>query len=240
MARPDVEVALARLLGSEVFAKARSMCRLLQFLIDQHFLERKIKEHEIGVAVFGRDPLSYHTLDDPIVRVQVGRLRERLKTYYATVGRQAGVEIAIPVGSYMPVIRRLSVGSVKLGQRHMLAVRPVRHIGAASPDADFACGLSEELSDRLFQEFGNKIVAHTFSPAGADGIASQQQISHVLEGSVRLEGGVMRASFRLVDALAGGIAWSRQFDRRAPFAIALQEELAQAVCASLQDYFTCG
>lgn len=231
---------MVRLLGSEAFAKARSMCRLLQFLIDQHLSGSKIKEHEIGVAVYSRDPLSYHTVDDPIVRVQVGRLRERLKSYYASAGRQAGIEISIPLGSYMPLIRRLSVAGPKLGQRHMLAIRPVQQIGAASPASSFASGLNEELSDRLFQEFGNKIVAHTFAPAGREGFASQQQVSHVLEGSVRMEGEQLRASFRLVDALAGGIAWSRQFDRRAPYAIALQEELAQAVCLSLQEYFISG
>jgi TolB-like protein len=45
---------------------------------------------------------------------------------------------------------------------------------------------------------------------------------------------------RLVDAAAGCIAWSEQFDRRDPFSIDLQEALAVAICNALKLYFEQG
>ena len=55
-------------------------------------------------------PLRHHQSDagfdaqnDPVVRLEAGRLRRALERYYQGAGRDDPVEIAIPKGSYQPL-----------------------------------------------------------------------------------------------------------------------------------------
>ncbi|HXA46897.1 MAG TPA: hypothetical protein VNW52_04650, partial [Burkholderiaceae bacterium] len=126
----EIRAALAQVLASDTFVKSRRMCRLLRFLVEKQLINaiRDINEYSIGIEVFDRDPASYNTGDDPIVRVQIGRLREKLKAYYAAVGNNVNLQISIPIGHYMPVIRRPGVGVTDFKHSHMLAILPLRCI----------------------------------------------------------------------------------------------------------------
>ena len=62
----------------------------------------QIKEYLLGVGVFDRDP-SYNPQFDPLVRVEAGRVRSKLKDYYETEGCEDPVLIEFPKGSYVPV-----------------------------------------------------------------------------------------------------------------------------------------
>jgi TolB-like protein len=240
----DVRVALARLLAGVAFVKARRTSRLLQFLVERRLANavRDINEYTIGIEVFERDPATFSPGEDPVVRVQVGRLREKLKLYYATVAPRPEIVFAIPTGSYMPVIEH-SRGGVELSEPgRLLALMPLTCIadGAAwSACAAFTRGLSEELTHLLFQQFGNKVVAPSFSNARQPDAAAPAaaRLGHVLEGSVRVDGELIRLSIRLVGAGDGIIAWSQQFDRCRALTIALQEELGYFVCAAVKRHF---
>lgn len=235
----EIMAALERILSCTVFAKAHRMCRLLQFLVERRMSSaaQNFKEYIIGVEVFNRNPALYNPAEDPIVRVQVGRLRERLRTYYEADGRDAGVIFSIPSGSYAPEIHRAQGGNAVSGPSFMLAVKAVRSIASDPAVLCFAQGLSEELNDRLFHEFGRGIVPHTFSQdQPAAGAQQQPAARYWLEGSVRFENDLVRASFRLVDAWASSIAWSRQFDRHGPATLLLQAQLAAAVCVEMHAY----
>lgn len=100
----DVRLAKDTLLSSELFKHSPRMSRLLDYLIEKAILQsaRDTSEYAIGISVFDRTPCSYSTGEDPVVRVQVGRLRAKLKTYYTTDGRNARIKVVIPLGSYMP------------------------------------------------------------------------------------------------------------------------------------------
>ncbi|WP_211462320.1 hypothetical protein [Collimonas silvisoli] len=245
---PDVKAALAQILASGAFSKAQRMSRLLQFLIEKRVAGavRDTNEYTIGIEVFDRDPAAYNTSEDPIVRVQIGRLRKKLCGYYTASGNAADLIFSIPVGSYMPEIRRAGTADSSFKHSHMLAILPLRCITTDAPSVSFAEGLSEELSFQLFKEFGNKIVSYTFAMAeraNASDVSRKIEkngVSHLLEGSIRVEGEFIRLSFRLVDAAAGCIAWSEQFDRHASLAISLQEELAFSICEALKHYFSHG
>jgi TolB-like protein len=241
----DVRQALAQLLASKEFCKAQRTSRLIRFLIEKELAGEvnETGEYAIGVEVFDRDPLAYSTAEDPIVRVQVGRLRDRLKAYYATSGAKAELRFSIPIGSYMPIISRHDGAESQYPRAHLLGVAPLTNFIVDDRGVAFVQGLNEELSHQLFKAFGQKIVSHTFAPPHAAPMAwvpARTAVSHVLEGSVRANGDLVRTSVRLVDAAAGCIAWSEQFDRRIPFSIDLQEELAVAVCSALKLYFEQG
>jgi len=238
----QIKSALERILVSGIFAKAQRMRHLLSFLVEKAIAGtiRDTNEYAIGIEVFGRDPASYNTCDDPIVRVQVGRLREKLKIYYAIAGRHDDLKLIIPVGSYMPTILRSRDLEGGLKPSHMLALLPLKSIQAQEQSTAFTQGLSEELAYQLFKEFGNNVLSHTIatmSDAGATKETSLNNVRHLFEGSVRIDGERVRVSVRLLDTVAGSIVWSEQFDRHASLDIPLQEELSLSIRTALTGYF---
>lgn len=242
----EVQAALEEVLSSRMFRNALRMNHLLRYLIEKAISGaiRDTSEYIIGVEVFERNPATYTTNSDPIVRVQVGRLREKLKVYYATFGVDSDIEISIPVGSYMPAIRRNRAVSSDVKPCNMLAINPFKCISHHNDGATFTQGLNDELMHQLFKGFGGRILAYSFLASGdADNEngalknVSRTGVNHLLEGSVQIDAERIRASIRLVDVSVGCIAWSEQFDRNAFFAIALQEELATSICGGVKRFF---
>lgn len=92
--------ALSRLVNSQEFRSSPRMVQLLEFLVN-HPAPDSLKETVIGVGVFGRDA-TYDPKQDPVVRVEVRRLRGKLLEYYEGSGRQEPLRIDLPKGSYRP------------------------------------------------------------------------------------------------------------------------------------------
>lgn len=78
--------------------------QLLQYLADKTFSHgaEPIKEYTIGVEALGR-PADFDPKADPIVRVQIHRLRQKLKEYYDIDGLHDRIIIEIPKGQYLPL-----------------------------------------------------------------------------------------------------------------------------------------
>ncbi|MCW8278221.1 hypothetical protein IMF27_23785 [Pseudomonas sp. PCH199] len=241
--REEMERVLALLLASPLFAKSRRMGSLLRFMVehDLHSPNPPLTEHAIGIEVFRRDPAVYCTGDDPVVRVQVGRLRRKLAAHYATNGQQDPVRLSIPPGCYRMAYQRLRPKGV--GTRHpVLQIQPFTCI--TRDGDDFTRGLCEELSCRLFESFeqaqtgSNHVLMRVArNSVQASELGRGRRYSYCLEGSVRVEPARVRASLRLVDIAQGRIRWSGQFDRNQPYGIATQEDLAESICHSLTGYF---
>lgn len=239
----EVLVALESILANNLFIKAPRARRLLRFLVEKTLSGsvRDINEYAIGIDVFDRSPSNYTTTDDPIVRVQIGRLREKLKTYYAIPGQNAGIEISIPVGSYIVDIKRINRVSVDFKRSSLLAIRPFKYISSYEEGGFLALGLHEELKHQLFKAFG-KIVVWCSTPPVENTVSEANpayaaEVNHLLEGSVQIDGFRIRASIRLVDVSVGCIIWSEQFDRYVFSAITHQEELATSICLALKSHF---
>ena len=58
----------------------------LRYVVERSLLNSAPKEYEIAVEVLGR-PSDYDPDVDAAVRVEAGRLRNRLREYYDTVGK---------------------------------------------------------------------------------------------------------------------------------------------------------
>lgn len=237
----DAKAACELVLTSEMFGKAPRMV-LLRFLVDKAVSGAvlDLTEYAIGIEVFGRDPGSYSTTEDPIVRVQIGRLREKLNAYYATRGADDEIRIAIPLGSYIPNFRRVSRQQSTVRQGSMLAIHPFNCISSHKDGLPFTQGLYDEVVHQSFKAFGRSVISHLVSAETASAVSknrSAENVNHRLEGSVQIDGDRIRTSIRLIDVTAGCVAWSEQFDRNAFFAIAIQEELAMSICGALKRYF---
>lgn len=227
--------SVQQLLASPTFAKAPRMCRLLSFLVEKKLggLEHQISEYAIGLEVFRRDAHLYDTSLDPVVRVQVGRLRGRLAAYYKSLATLPEVQISIPMGKYVPLLKQPATHGRGVRQQQ-LQLAPLRNLSGEGSSSAFVSGLEEELGCKLFQAFGSAVQLLDAGPAVAGGASARPL--HRLEGSIRVEHGHVRVSMRLVDADAGHIAWLSQFDSQGELGIALQEELATMICDKLQRY----
>jgi TolB-like protein len=62
----------------------------------------RIKGYSIAVEVFKRS--EGFTQDDPVVRIEAGRLRRILERYYLIAGQKDPIRIDIPKGGYVPAI----------------------------------------------------------------------------------------------------------------------------------------
>lgn len=96
---PSVEVE--RILRSETFRTSAALRRLLRFLVDKAIAGEadQLKEYSIGVDAFGK-PSSYDPRHDAIVRLQAGRLRQKLGEYYRTEGKDDPVVFDLPKGRF--------------------------------------------------------------------------------------------------------------------------------------------
>ena len=109
-----IDRELGRILGSALFKPSPRHQRMLRYLIERTVAgeTRGLKESVLAVELFERAALGYDPSRDTIVRVEARRLRQRLKRYYDTEGGDSPLRIELPVGSYVPAIKRHS------GQTH--------------------------------------------------------------------------------------------------------------------------
>jgi len=101
--KEDVLSALDRILAAEEFRKSERATAFLRYVVTQDLEgnQQNLQGTTIAQDVFGRDE-SFDANSDPIVRVQAGRVRKLLETYYAVTGKEDPVRITIPKGGYAP------------------------------------------------------------------------------------------------------------------------------------------
>jgi tetratricopeptide (TPR) repeat protein len=109
---------LERLLDSDFLRRSPSHLRLLRYLVERRLAndDGALREMSIGIEVFHRNPATYDPKNDPIVRVNVSRLRERLVKHYAMFEAPPQVRIDLPKGRYVPEF-------VELGAKQLTAPR---------------------------------------------------------------------------------------------------------------------
>jgi serine/threonine-protein kinase len=99
-----IRATLKRLLASSQFSRSRRLGDFLK-LVSQKALSgdaTPVTESLIAQEVYGRDP-EYDPTVDPIVRVEAGRLRAKLRDYYEAEGRDDPVRLTLPPDSYVAV-----------------------------------------------------------------------------------------------------------------------------------------
>ena len=102
--------ALAQIIASRAFRASARRKRLLSFLVEETLAGRadRLKPYAIAVDGLGCDE-TFNPQIDPLVRLEVGRLRRDLEHYYLTDGRADSLRITIPKGGSVPVFERREV-----------------------------------------------------------------------------------------------------------------------------------
>ena len=112
---------LKEVLFSKTFARSQRLVRLLEYIAEQHFLGQadQVCEYTIATEVLGRSA-DFDPAEDAISRVEIHRLRKKLREYYATEGAERPMKIVVPPGMYAPVFQR----EVASGQAPSKGVHP--------------------------------------------------------------------------------------------------------------------
>jgi len=132
-------------------------------------------------------------------------------------------------------------GSTSAGDREAsIAVLPFADLSEKQDQEYFADGISEEILNVLAQIPELKVAGRTssfkFKGQNEDlrKIGEQLGVDHVLEGSVRKEGGRIRITVQLVAADDGFHIWSQTYDRQDIDIFTIQDEISKAVADALQ------
>lgn len=109
--RDRIQRQLTELAGSATFSSAPQLVSLLIYLVTSELAGtgHELNQARIAMDVLGRSA-AFDATTDSVVRVEAGRLRSRLRDYYAAEGSAAEVRFEIPKGRYSPKIH-LSTGT---------------------------------------------------------------------------------------------------------------------------------
>ena len=101
LSREAVQEEIERLSSSEALHNSESLCKLLRYLAEQSLSSpgATIKEYQIATEVFHRSS-DFDPQLDSVIRVQAGRLRTKLASYYASEGEDDHIVVELPKGNY--------------------------------------------------------------------------------------------------------------------------------------------
>jgi tetratricopeptide (TPR) repeat protein len=105
----EARAELERLLSDSRFHVTDRAVSILRYLAEHLFQGQQegVKAYAIAVDVLGR-PSNFDPAIDPIVRIEVSRLRSALNQYYEAYAAETSVELQLPKGRYLAVFLRSS------------------------------------------------------------------------------------------------------------------------------------
>jgi TolB-like protein/Tfp pilus assembly protein PilF len=133
----------------------------------------------------------------------------------------------------------LAVPSTPIADKS-IAVLPLTNESGEKDQQYFSDGLSEDLITALSQFAGLKVISRNSSFQFRDtklpsaSLGQALGVAHLLEGSVRRAGDVVRISAMLVNAADGSTLWSQHYDRPYKDLFALQDDITRSVADALK------
>ncbi|MFO1311989.1 MAG: hypothetical protein U1F41_07995 [Burkholderiales bacterium] len=225
---PDlVRQELDRLVDSPALRRSPSHMRLLRYLVDKRLAgnEAALRETAIAFDVFRRDPGTYDPQTDPIVRVTIGRLRQRLAAHYDTHASGSSVRIVLPRGRYVPEFVGREGPSAPLS----IAVLPTRN-QTGDPSLDARCeAFTDRLRDHLAQAGLPGVHRRASAPSSGDKDAPwlvESTLAREYESELRL-------SVRLVHGADGTLRWVETALAHATDLTSLQDRLLDLMLAKM-------
>ena len=139
-----------------------------------------------------------------------------------------------------PWIARPSPSAVLAPAARSIAVLPFVNMSGDQSQEYFSDGVSEDLIVILSQFPGLKVIGHSSSFQFRDSkqdsrnIGAKLGVAHLLEGSVRRSGDMVRVIAQLINTADGSAQWSERYDRPYKELFALQDEITRAVAMALR------
>jgi len=155
-------------------------------------------------------------------------------------------EAVLVVATEKSVAARSSAEPKSAASARSVAVLAFANLSDDKGSEYFSDGISEELLTVLQKIPGLHVAARTsaFSFKGksatAQEIGEKLGVAHLVEGSVRKAGDVVRIAARLTQAETGEQLWSENYTRNLKDVFAVQTELAQTIVGQLSGQLTAG
>lgn len=121
-----------------------------------------------------------------------------------------------------------------------IAVLPFADLSPDGDQAYFSDGIAEELLNLLAKIRDLRVISRSssFQFRGNDifipDVASELNVTYVLEGSVRKAGNKIRITAQLIDARSDTHIWSETYDRELEDVFAIQDEISAEIVEELQ------
>jgi hypothetical protein len=181
---------LSRMLGSPIFAHSDHLARFLRFTVETTLAGQgeTLKEYLIGTEVYDRKP-PYHPSVDSIVRSEARRLRNKLRQYYESVGKDDPIFVYYRTGSYIPAFRPQHEGD----RSHQTAQRALQELlteGLIAQAADLS-SVARKLDVQIIFEGTVQVLplgAKSSAPSEfrpSEGISKRNRIRKVLSMSLK-------------------------------------------------------
>ncbi|MFS2154430.1 hypothetical protein [Rhizobium sp. Rhizsp42] len=131
----EAEAELERLLADGRFRVSDRQRDILRYLAERRFAgcTEGVKAYSIALDVLGRSS-NFDASIDPIVRIEISRLRAALDGYYAAFGAELGVSVHIPKGSYVALFPQAAVGGRAQTAPTQLAHHAYTTLADSGPD----------------------------------------------------------------------------------------------------------
>ena len=121
------QVQIQRIVSSKAFKTSEVHRNLLAYLSEKSLSgeAQNLKEYTVGLDVFGK-PASYDPRQESVVRMHVGRLRQKLAEYYRTDGLEDPIIVDLPKGAFALTFEHRPVPDVVEGLPLAGSATPVR------------------------------------------------------------------------------------------------------------------
>lgn len=250
----DVRAQLDRILESELFQRSERLSRFLRYSVEEGLAGRtdRVKEYTIGREAFDK-PATFDTRSDPVVRVEAGRLRAKIREYYSTRGANDALFVGIRDRGYLPLIRKQAPETKRTpsaesseNQEPCVAVLPFRDLSLQGNQQPFCAALTQGILRGLIQGPGLEVMGRTLSRRlhenSEDFLATAKDLAveYIVEGSVLRQGDQVRISVELAETRTGRSLWAHSLDRDVDNVLLLQEQVAREVVEGLRRILLCG
>ena len=246
---------LSRMLASALFSGAERMSRFLEHVVEAHLAGKpeELKQYAVGLAVFDRDA-DFDTRTDPIVRVEAGRLRDKIREYYDTVGKDDPIWLGLRERGYRPLVRERQSQSAteaplpahvktvetSAAQAPTVTVLPFVDLSPDGSQRYFCRALTDQITNVIAKARLLKTVGRTSAEKLAESnhmipsIGEKTNADAVLEGSAQQAGDRLRVRVQLISVATGVDLWADQYDCEVHDIFAIQDHITQQVLEGLR------
>jgi len=214
--KQEVLHQLAKILRSPVFKDANMLRNFLSFIVQEQTKEEGmvLKQYNIAIHAFGRN-VNFDASNDPIVRIQAGRLRRNLALYYKEQGAGEEIVISLPKGSYIPKFdysndlktQQLSTNHEGTVFNTSLALFPIKNLSANQEKDHIVEGFNDELLIELSRYKDLEVIR---MKEESNFLTKNSVSRFCLEGSIRFAGESMKLSIGVTDNNKSQLLWSYQ------------------------------
>ncbi len=184
-------------------------------------------------------PQSARELIEALRRCQTQHPFARVPRHAGRRRAAAACALLLLFGGGAAGVWRYSTRVPSLPTDRSIALLPFENLSPDQADAFFTVGVQDEITADLAHIAALKVIGsdstRSYSLGGRNHarIGRELGVRHLLEGSVRREGGQVRILVRLIDVRNLARPWTNQYDRRLTDVFAVQGEITRAVADQL-------